>query len=198
MSWSIKPKQQANSKGKMAVMYERPSWQNSIPKWCWKMFEFGQALNAGHSPLANITSDLTRIELSDFRQWRKYLIMMPVELSCVDAGDDAVSGFSCFPKSVLSQVNEIACLGQLKGSHRNSPRGCGGTRGGIWETRDQLLMHLMSGQQWWHGMTQWQCCQIRIEDICWSNDPSTGFQVRLKWPHTMTIMIWMYDGNNIW
>ncbi len=56
--------------------------------------------------------------------------MMPVELSCVDAGDDAVSGFSCLPKSASSRVNEIACSGRLKGSHRNSPRGCGGTRGG--------------------------------------------------------------------
>ncbi len=37
--------------------------------------------------------------------------MMLVDLSCVDAGDDAVSGFSCFPNSASLQVNEIACLG---------------------------------------------------------------------------------------
>ncbi len=56
--------------------------------------------------------------------------MMLVELSCVDAGDGAVGGFSCFPKSASLRVNEIACSGQLKGSHRNSPRGRGGTGGG--------------------------------------------------------------------
>jgi hypothetical protein len=48
--------------------------------------------------------------------------MTPVELSCVDAGDDAVSEFSCFPKSASLRVNEIACSGRLKGSHRNSSR----------------------------------------------------------------------------
>jgi hypothetical protein len=38
------------------------------PKMMLEMFEFGQTLNAGHSPSADITSDPTRIELSDFRQ----------------------------------------------------------------------------------------------------------------------------------
>ncbi len=102
----------------------------SIPKWCWKMFKFGQALNAGHSPSTDITSNPMRIEISEFGQWRKYLIMMLVESSCVDEGDDAVSGFSCFPKSASSRVNEIACLGWLKGSHRNSLRGRGDIGGG--------------------------------------------------------------------
>ncbi len=155
------------------------------------MFKFGQALNAGHSPSADIISNPTRIKLSEFGQWRKYLIMMPVELSCVDAGDNAVSGFSL-------RVNEIACLSRLKGSHRNSWGDVGAPEVAIWEARDQLLMHLMSGQQWWHSMTQQQCCQIQIEDVCWSNDTPTGFQGRLKWLHTTTIMIWMYDGNNNW
>lgn len=56
--------------------------------------------------------------------------MMPVELSCVGLGDDAISELSCLPKSVSLWLNEITCLGQLNGSHMNSIRECGDTRGG--------------------------------------------------------------------
>jgi hypothetical protein len=82
-------------------------------------------------------------------------MMMPVELSCVDAGDDAISGFSCFPKSALLWVNEIACLGQLKCSHRNSPRGCGGTGGG----------HLKSKGSTVDALDEWTAVMTRHDPV---------------------------------
>ncbi len=60
----------------------------------------------------------------------KYLMMTPLSLFCVDSRVDTFNRKSCLLKSASSRANEIACLGQLNGSHMNLPSGHVGTDGG--------------------------------------------------------------------
>ncbi len=88
------------------------------------MSELGQELNAGQSPLTGSTSNPTNIVLLVSGQQIIYLTMMPMSLFSVKFRVDVFVIVSCFPNSALMQANEIACLGQLNGSHLNLPSRC--------------------------------------------------------------------------
>ncbi len=94
------------------------------------MFKLGQALNAGQSPLTDIISNPTNTVSSESGRWMEYLMMTFLSLFGVDLRVDTFNRVSCLSKSALSQANEIACSGQLHGSHMNLPMGQVGTDGG--------------------------------------------------------------------
>ncbi len=94
------------------------------------MFELGQALNAGQSPSTDITSDPTNTVLLESGLWMEYLMMTRLSLFWVNLRVKTFNRESCLSKLASSQANEIACSGQLNGSHMNSPIGCVGTNGG--------------------------------------------------------------------
>jgi hypothetical protein len=60
----------------------------------------------------------------------EYLMMTLLSLFCVDLKVDTFNCKFCLSKSASSRANEIACSGQLYGSHMNSPSGRVGTDGG--------------------------------------------------------------------
>ncbi len=111
------------------------------------MLEFGQALNAGHSPSTDMTSNPAIIVSSESGQWMEYLMMMPLSMLLVDLWVDTFNPKSCLPKSALSRANEIACSGQLNGSHMNPPSGRMGTNGGRLRSSRVIVEAQDDGQQ---------------------------------------------------
>ncbi len=114
----------------MAWMYEWPSWLYSSPKYVWKILKLGLALNAGQSPLTDITSNPTNTVSLESGQWMEYLMMMLLSLFGVNLRVDTFNRVSCLSKSASLQANKIACSGWLNGSHMNLLIGRLGTDGG--------------------------------------------------------------------
>ena len=94
------------------------------------MFELGQALNAGQSPLIDITSDPIGNVSSESGRWMEYLMMTLLSVFWVNLGFDTFNRESCLLKSASLRANEIACSVRLNGSQINSPSGRVGTDGG--------------------------------------------------------------------
>jgi hypothetical protein len=94
------------------------------------MFKLGQALNAGQSPSTDITSDPTNTVSSKSGQWMEYLMMTLLTLFGVNLRVDTFNPVPSLSKSASLRANEIACLGQLNGSHMNLPMRRVGINGG--------------------------------------------------------------------
>jgi hypothetical protein len=94
------------------------------------MFKLGQALNAGQSPSTDIISNPTNTVSSESGRWMEYLMMTLLSLFGVNLRVDTFNHVSCLSKSASLQANEIACSGQLNGSHMNLLMGQVCTNGG--------------------------------------------------------------------
>ncbi len=100
------------------------------------MFGLGQALNAGQSPLTDITSDPTDNVSSESGRWMEYLMMTLLSVFWANLGCDTFNCESCLLKSTLLRANEIACSGRLNGSQINSPSGRVGIDGGRFKSSE--------------------------------------------------------------
>jgi hypothetical protein len=110
------------------------------------MFELGQGLNARQSPSTDITSELTNTVSWESGQWIEFWMMILLSLFCVNWRVDTFDCKSCFSKLASLPSNQIACSGQLNGSHMNLPSGHVGTDGSrlrdsrlIIEAQDELI-----------------------------------------------------------